>query len=187
MLKIPALLTLALVVSACGLQMTPPAGEQRPQKDNSLPDLGAAPELANNTWLNVPAPLRLAQLRGKVVLLEMWTFDCINCRNVLPSLIAWHTEYVASGLVIIGNHYPEFSREADLDNLKEAVRRLGIPYAVAQDNDGETWRAYHNQYWPTMYLVDKRGHLRYVHIGEGAYTETEAAIRSLLAEPAPQG
>jgi hypothetical protein len=85
-------------------------------------------------------------------------------------------------LVIIGNHYPEFSHEADLDNLKDAIQRLQIPYAVAQDNDGETWRAYHNRYWPTLYLIDKHGRIRYQHFGEGRYAETEAAIRALLEE-----
>ena len=83
---------------------------------------------------------------------------------------------------MIGNHYPEFSYEADLDNLKDAIIRLEIPYAVAQDNDGKTWRAYQNRYWPTLYLIDKRGHIRYEHIGEGNYAETEAAIRALLQE-----
>jgi hypothetical protein len=89
------------------------------------------------------------------------------------------------GLVIIGNHYPEFSYEADFDNLKQAIIDLDIPYAVAQDNDRATWRAYKNQYWPTLYLIDKRGHIRYVHIGEGAYEITEASIQTLLAENYP--
>lgn len=87
--------------------------------------------------------------------------------------------------MIIGNHYPEFSHEKDLDNLKNAVTELGIEYAVAQDNDGKTWRAYNNRYWPTMYLIDKAGNLRYVHIGEGGYADTEAAIQTLLAEIYP--
>ena len=95
----------------------------------------------------------------------------------------WHNTYSEQGLVIIGNHYPEFSHEADLENLKEAIERLEIPYAVAQDNDRETWAAYKNRYWPTLYLIDKQGRIRYTHIGEGAYAETEAAIQSLLAEP----
>ena len=85
---------------------------------------------------------------------------------------------------MIGNHFPEFSHEKDLDNLKQAVADLDIPYAIAQDNQGETWRAYNNRYWPTLYLIDKNGHLRYIHIGEGAYTDTETAIQALLAEPA---
>ena len=147
-----------------------------------LADLGLAPELSNTVWLNTDQPLRLAQLRGQVVLLEMWTFDCINCQHVLPSLIEWYGKYHAEGLEIIGNHFPEFEYEANLSNLKQAVIQLKIPYPVAQDNDGKTWNAYHNRYWPTLYLIDKQGNIRYEHIGEGSYSETEAAIRSLLAE-----
>lgn len=101
---------------------------------------------------------------------------------MIPSLRGWHNEYFDDGLVIIGNHYPEFSYEEDLDNLKEALVRLEIPYAVAQDNDGATWRAYRNQYWPTLYLIDKQGNIRYVHIGEGRYAETEENIKALLLE-----
>lgn len=104
---------------------------------------------------------------------------------MIPSLRGWHAAYAAQGLTIISNHYPEFSYERDLDNLREAVARLEVPYAVAQDNDGETWRAYRTRYWPTLYLIDKRGDLRYRHIGEGRYEETEAAIQALLAEPDP--
>jgi thiol-disulfide isomerase/thioredoxin len=151
----------------------------------SLPDLGPAPELTNETWLNVDAPLRLADLRGKVVIIDMWTFGCINCQHVIPSLKEWDEKYRSQGLVIIGNHYPEFSFEADLTNLKSAVADYGIKYAVAQDNDGATWKSYRNQYWPSLYLIDKNGHLRYTHIGEGNYKETEAAIQNLLAEKYP--
>jgi hypothetical protein len=97
----------------------------------------------------------------------------------------WHHKYKDEGLIIIGNHYPEFSYEEDLDNLKQAIIDLDIPYAVAQDNDRETWGAYKNRYWPTLYLIDKQGHIRYVHIGEGAYEITEAAIQTLLAESYP--
>ncbi|MGE5641447.1 MAG: redoxin domain-containing protein [Byssovorax cruenta] len=151
-------------------------------KTATLPDLGLAPELTNNTWLNVDMPLRLADLRGKVVIVEMWTFGCINCQHVIPSLKDWHSQYKDQGLVIIGNHFPEFSYESDLQNLKKAVAEDGIEYAVTQDNNGETWRAYKNQYWPTLYLIDKQGHIRYVHIGEGRYKETEENIKVLLAE-----
>lgn len=147
-----------------------------------LPDLGPAPELTNTTWLNVDSPLRIADLRGKVVMVEMWTFGCINCQNVMPSLKEWHAKYSDQGLVIIGNHFPEFDYEADLNNLKEAVARNEIEYAVAQDNNGDTWRAYKNHYWPALYLIDKQGHIRYVHIGEGRYKETEENIQALLAE-----
>ena len=148
----------------------------------SLPDLGIAPELTNDTWLNVDAPLRLANLRGKVVMIEMWTFGCINCKNVMPSLKEWHSKYADQGLVIIGNHYPEFSFEEDLDNLKNAVAEYGLEYPIAQDNDGVTWRAYKNRYWPALYLIDKQGHIRYVHFGEGRYSETEENIKALLEE-----
>lgn len=151
-------------------------------KTASLPDLGLAPELTNDTWLNVDAPLTLADLRGKVVLLEMWTFGCINCQHVIPALKEWHSKYKDQGLVIIGNHFPEFSYESDLQNLRQAIAKDGIEYAVAQDNNGDTWRAYQNQYWPTLYLIDKRGHIRYIHIGEGQYQETEQNIEALLAE-----
>lgn len=152
------------------------------QNSSSLPDLGPAPELTNTIWLNVDEPLRLADLHGRVVLLEMWTFGCINCRNVMPSLKEWHSRYKDQGLVIIGNHYPEFSFEADLENVKDAIERYEIEYPVAQDNEGATWQAYQNRYWPTLYLIDKQGHIRYVHIGEGRYQETEENIKALLAE-----
>lgn len=148
----------------------------------SLPDLGPAPELTNDTWLNVDAPLRLANLRGKVVIVEMWTFDCINCQHVMPALKEWHSQYKEAGLVIIGNHFPEFSYERDLENLKTAVVQNDIQYAVAQDNNGATWQAYKNIYWPALYLIDKQGRIRYIHIGEGNYKETEQNIQALLAE-----
>jgi thiol-disulfide isomerase/thioredoxin len=112
----------------------------------------------------------------------MWTFDCINCRHVTPSIEGWNQKYSRQGLVVIGNHYPEFSYEADLGHLKQSVSDLGITYAVAQDNQGDTWKAYNNAYWPTIYLIDKRGHIRYVHIGEGAYDVTEKAIQDLFTE-----
>jgi len=104
---------------------------------------------------------------------------------VIPSLRGFDEAYRDQGLVVIGNHYPEFDYEADLENLKDAVERLEIDYPVAQDNDGETWRAYNNRYWPTIYLIDKNGHIRYQHIGEGRYDEIEAAIVALLDEPYP--
>ena len=151
----------------------------------SLPDLGAAPELTNAIWLNTDSPLRLANLRGTVVALEMWTFDCINCRHVMPWLKSWYKTYKDQGFTIIGNHYPEFSFESDFNNLKSAVAHDEIEYPVAQDNDGVTWNAYHNIYWPALYLIDKRGHIHYVHFGEGAYNEIETNIKTLLAEAYP--
>ena len=101
---------------------------------------------------------------------------------MIPSLREWHTKYAEQGLVVIGNHFPEFDYERDLNNLKDAVQRLRVPYAVAQDNQGVTWEAYQTRYWPSLFLIDKHGHLRYTHIGEGAYGETEQAIQDLLKE-----
>lgn len=155
-----------------------PAAEEKP----AYPVIAAAPELGTDAWLNTDRPLRLANLRGRVVLLEMWTFDCINCRRVIPSLQRWSEEYGPQGLVVIGNHYPEFEHERSLENLREAVLRLEISYPITQDNEGVNWKAYQNAYWPTLYLIDKKGQIRYRHIGEGAYTETETAIQALLAE-----
>jgi thiol-disulfide isomerase/thioredoxin len=174
---------IALFLFGCASQNTA-QGQVQPDmsKPALLPDLGPAPELTNDTWLNVDSPLRLANLRGTVVIVEMWTFGCINCQNVMPSLKEWHAKYKDQGLVIIGNHFPEFSYEKDLANLKDAIAHDDIQYAVAQDNDGATWRAYKNHYWPALYLIDKKGHIRYVHIGEGRYKETEANIQALLAE-----
>ena len=101
---------------------------------------------------------------------------------MIPSLREWHDKYKNQGLVIIGNHFPEFAYEKELSNLQDAIVRFDIQYAVAQDNNGDTWRAYKNHYWPTLYLMDKQGHIRYIHIGEGGYATTEAAIQALLAE-----
>ena len=170
-----------LVLTGCGLATTPTPSSQAPRLA-SLPDRGEAPELTDQTWLNTPTPLHLSDLRGKVVLLEMWTFDCTNCRHTIPHLNAWYAKYAGQGLLIIGNHFPEFPYEADLVNLKKAVQDLGIKYPVIQDNAGATWNAYKNNYWPAIYLIDKFGHIRYIQIGEGAYDITEAAFKDLLAE-----
>src|SRR5574339_351905 len=130
---------MALFLFGCAPQTEVRSADSSMSMSASLPDLGLAPELTNEVWLNVDAPLRLADLRGRVVLLEMWTFGCINCQHVMPALKEWHAKYKDQGLVIIGNHYPEFSYEADLANLKNALARDDIQYAVAQDNDGATW------------------------------------------------
>lgn len=182
MRKLIPMLILAIILSSCSLNRTTTASDD---KNSDLALLGQAPELTNETWINAEQPLRLADLRGKVVLLEMWTFGCVNCQRVVPYLTSWHQEYADQGLVIIANHYPEFPYERDLDKLRDAVQGLGIEFPVTQDNQGETWRAYHSQYWPTVYLIDKQGLIRYRHIGEGSYRETEAAIRALLAEGTP--
>jgi thiol-disulfide isomerase/thioredoxin len=179
---------ISLLLFGCAPQQTHEVRTQTQPMDAampklaSLPDLGPAPELMNDTWLNVNAPLRLANLHGKVVIVEMWTFGRINCQHVMPSLKQWYATYKDQGLIIIGNHFPEFSYEADLANLKDAVAQNKIEYPVAQDNDGATWKAYRNNYWPALYLIDKQGHIRYVHIGEGSYKETEENIKALLSE-----
>ena len=178
------ILVAALIIILPGCSLLPAAEDSGPPPV-SLSDLGQAPELTNDIWLNTERPLRLEDLRGNVVLLEMWTFGCINCQHVIPTLKSWHQKYQDQGLVIIANHYPEFPHERELMNLRNAVKDLGINYPVALDNQGVTWQAYHNRYWPTLYLIDKQGLIRYRHIGEGGYQETEAAIRTLLAEGSP--
>ncbi len=182
MKKIILAVILITFLPGCSLN---PADEEPVSPPVNLSNLGQAPELTNEIWLNTEKPLRLENLQGNVVLLEMWTYGCINCQHVIPTLKSWHQEYQNQGLVIIANHYPEFPHERELENLRNAVKDLGIEYPVAQDNLGETWRAYHNQYWPTLYLIDKQGVIRYKHIGEGGYQKTEAAIQTLLAEGSP--
>ncbi len=145
-----------------------------------LPDYGQAPPLhADGAWIN-STPLTLAQLRGKVVLIDFWTYSCINCLRTLPHLKAWYAAYHPKGLVIIGVHTPEFAFEHVTSNVRAAVKRLGITYPVVQDNRYKTWDNYANQYWPAEYLVDKQGHVRHTNFGEGEYDQTEALIRRLL-------
>ena len=151
----------------------------------ALPDLGPAPPIANEVWLNVDQPPDLASLRGRVVLVEFWTFGCINCQRVIPAIREWHERYAGDDFAVVSVHYPEFSYEEDVENIRVAAARLGVDYPIAVDNDGATWRAYGQRFWPTLYLLDKRGHIRYKHIGEGAYAETEAVIQALMAEPDP--
>ena len=147
--------------------------------------LGKAPDFTDNQrWFNTPGgqPLTLAALRGKVVLVDFWTYTCINCIRTLPDVKAWYGRYRDGGLVVVGVHTPEFGFEKDAGNVAAAIRQNGLHYPVAQDNDYGTWNAYGNQYWPAKYLIDARGEVRYTHFGEGDYRKTEAAIRSLLAE-----
>ncbi|MBI4151252.1 thioredoxin family protein, partial [Candidatus Woesearchaeota archaeon] len=141
-----------------------------------------APELIPTGEFINTEPLTLAQLRGKVVLVDFWTYSCINCIRTLPYLKQWHDSYADAGLVILGVHTPEFAFEQDPENVRKAVNKFGITYPVMQDNDYRTWRAYKNQYWPRKYLVDIDGFIRYDHIGEGGYEETELAIQALLKE-----
>lgn len=132
-------------------------------------------------WLN-SEPLTLAGLRGKVVLVDFWTYTCINCIRTYPFLKLWHSRYADDGLVIIGVHSPEFDFEKDRDNVVRATRDDGIIWPVAMDNDFVTWRNYSNRFWPAKYLIDQTGEVRYTHFGEGRYAETEEKIRELLLE-----
>jgi len=160
-------------------------GNTREQaSSSSLEDFGPAPEVKGlSRWIN-SEPLTLKKLRGKVVLVDFWTYSCINCLRTLPHVKAWYRAYRARGLVVLGVHTPEFAFEHVPSNVEGAVHRLGIEYPVALDNDYGTWNAFQNQYWPAKYLIDRRGHLRYYHFGEGEYDTTEARIRSLLGESA---
>jgi thiol-disulfide isomerase/thioredoxin len=146
-----------------------------------------APEFAQIAgYINTPsnAPLTLTSLKGKVVLVDFWTYSCINCIRTLPHLNDWYQRYADKGFVIVGVHSPEFEFEKNYDNVKAAVQKLGIKFPVILDNNHSTWNAYGNMYWPRDYLVDTQGYIRHDHIGEGDYNTTESAIQSLLAEGA---
>ena len=160
-----------------------PLGDALPMPTASrLHDEGAAPGFTGATaWINSPA-LTIEQLRGKVVLVNFWTFECINCLHVLPYVKRWYATYKDSGLMVIGVHTPEFPRERERANVEREVKSLGIEYPVVMDNGYAIWRAYQNEYWPAAYFVDARGTVRFHHFGEGRYEDSEATIRSLLQE-----
>lgn len=150
--------------------------------ETRLPVLGTAPDFSQiTTWINSP-PLTLSELRGKVVLVDFWTYSCINCIRTLPYVTQWYEKNKDQGLVVVGVHTPEFSFEKEEINVKQAIIRHRIHYPVALDNDYGTWNAYNNHYWPAHYLIDAEGRIREVHFGEGSYEETERAIQTLLAE-----
>lgn len=152
-------------------------------KPGNLPALGSAPEFVGITkWLNVDKPLTMADLRGKVILIDFWTYTCINCIRTLPHVTAWYDKYRDQGFVVIGVHTPEFEFEKDTQNVTAAIKQFGIHYPVAQDNNYGTWNAYGNQYWPAEYLIDAKGNIRHTHFGEGQYEETETTIQQLLTE-----
>ena len=134
-------------------------------------------------WLNSKdKPLTISQLKGNVVLIDFWTYTCINCIQTLPYITKWYDRYKDKGFVVIGIHTPEFPFEKNTDNVQKAIKQYNIQYPVAQDNDYKTWNAYGNQYWPAFYLIDKKGTIRYQHFGEGDYDKTEAQIQHLLKE-----
>lgn len=160
---------LALVPAASALASMP-----------ALVDRGPAPEFTGiNNWLN-SAPLTMKDLKGKVVLVDFWTYSCINCLRTLPHVTKWHNKYKDQGLVVVGVHTPEFAFERSTSNVQTAARRFGVSYPIAQDNQYATWNAYRNQYWPASYLIDRNGRIQHQHFGEGGYEEMEAAIRTLL-------
>jgi thiol-disulfide isomerase/thioredoxin len=154
-------------------------------KAATAPDVsgqGEMPSLSGaSAWLNSPE-LTPQSLRGKVVLVDFWTFDCINCQHSIAHVNEWAKKYEKDGLVVIGVHTPEYPYERVIDNVRKSVARLGLNYPIAIDNDYAIWRAFDNQYWPAHYLVDAQGQIRYSHFGEGAYEEQEQVIRQLLDE-----
>lgn len=161
----------------------PAEGDSRKATKSDLPVYGVAPEFTGIThWLNTDTPLTMKELRGKVVLVDFWTYSCINCIRTLPFVTSWYEKYRDRGFVVVGVHTPEFEFEKKTANVENALRQYGIHYPVAQDNDFGTWRAYKNQYWPAHYLIDTEGRIREYHFGEGNYAETERAIQSLLDE-----
>jgi len=149
--------------------------------EGELPSLGSATE-----WLN-SQPLTAAGLRGKVVLIDFWTYTCINWLRTLPYVRAWAEKYRDQGLVVIGVHAPEFAFEKDVDNVRWAVKDMMVDYPVAIDDDHAIWRAFKNQFWPALYFVDARGHIRHHQFGEGAYEQSEMIIQQLLAEAGISG
>ncbi|MBD0369817.1 MAG: redoxin domain-containing protein [Pyrinomonadaceae bacterium] len=169
------------------LAQTPDAGEQaqaEAKRDVLIPAQRAvkAPALSEGIWIN-SEPMKLEDLRGRVVVLDFWTFGCYNCRNTLPTLKRWDASYREKGLTIVGVHSPEFDHEKEEQNVRREVRSLGIRYPVVTDNEYETWRAFGIKAWPTTVILDKKGRVRFIHIGEGMYGEMENAIEKLLAEP----
>jgi cytochrome c biogenesis protein CcdA/thiol-disulfide isomerase/thioredoxin len=176
--------SITATVTPSGPSFVPMADQVPTISASSLPVYGKAPDFADVTkWLNTPdgAALHLSQLRGKVVLIDFWTYSCINCLRSLPHVEAWYARYHKVGLDVIGVHTPEFDFEHVASNVESAIARLGVKYPVAMDNNYGTWNAWGNNSWPAEYLIDPNGNVRYGSIGEGDYGTTEGAIRALLA------
>ncbi len=189
---------MAVMLLACGSEV--PAAQSSDlagspdvaaEEDQAAPAPAVVPVIASSisdfvgtqAWIN-SEPTSIGELtaQGRTVLVDFWTYSCYNCVNVFPSLRAWHDAYDELGLTIVGVHTPEFKFEHDLGNVVAAVEEHGLEYAIVQDNDYATWRAFGNRHWPSLFLIDSDGRLRYRHIGEGAYAETEGAVRALLIE-----
>jgi thiol-disulfide isomerase/thioredoxin len=150
---------------------------------SNLPDDGPAPALVAKGWINTP-PLTAADLHGKVVLYDIWTYSCINCVRTFPYIRAWYDRYRVDGLIVVGVHSPEFDFEKVHSNVEAAVRHLDVTWPVALDDDMKIWNEFNNMYWPADYVADRDGHLRYSHFGEGDYANTENVLRQLLGVPA---
>jgi thiol-disulfide isomerase/thioredoxin len=187
-----AVIALAAVIYAVTMKMPAPASVSSNTSLNEpnatvtedmIPANGAkqAPELKEGEWIN-SEPLTLEKLKGRVVLVDFWTFGCYNCRNTLPALKKFDEKYREQGLTIIGVHTPEFDYEKETKNVRSNVNKLGIKYAVVTDNEYETWEAYNVHAWPSVFILDKQGRIRFKHVGEGRYDDQEQVIKILLAE-----
>ena len=155
--------------------------ELEPDRLLTAASAAKAPAFAEGSWINSDTLTR-EKLSGRVVLVEFWTFGCYNCRNTLPSLREWDAKYRDRGLTIVGVHTPETGSEYSIENVRREVPSLGIKYPVVTDNDYKTWKAYGVEAWPTIFVIDKQGRIRWLHVGEGRYEETESVIKTLLAE-----
>jgi thiol-disulfide isomerase/thioredoxin len=169
-----------VVAAAVSSLVSPPGQASATAGASRLPSLGKAPDFVEiSAWINSP-PLNLSQLKGRVVLVDFWTYSCINCIREIPYLNAWYAKYGRDGLTVVGVHTPEFQFERNYSNVLAAVKSLGIKYPVALDNNYSTWNVYGNEYWPSEYVIDQNGMIRHTQIGEGDYNETETVIRELL-------
>jgi len=171
---------IVIVFAAVSSLISPPGQVSGMAGASRLPDLGKAPNFVEiSAWIN-SSPLNLSQLRGRIVLVDFWTYSCINCVRTIPYLNAWFDKYGKDGLVVIGVHTPEFRFERNYSNVLAATKSLGINYPVALDNNYSTWNVYGNEYWPSEYIIDQNGYIRHMQIGEGDYNATESIIRELL-------
>ena len=171
---VPVFLAVAMAMAVACTATTGTVGKTGGRVGDQAPDFQG---IAN--WINSD-PLTMEELRGKVVLIDFWTYTCVNCIRTMPYLKRWHAKYADKGLIIVGVHSPEFEFEKLTPNVVDRANTFGLTYPIAQDNDFATWRAYSNRAWPAKYLVDKDGVVRYKHFGEGSYNETEQQIRELL-------
>lgn len=179
----PSLATMSAIALALMASTRPSSSEEIAKANSTIQIADAkttAPEFTGlGNWFNSP-PLTLSGLRGKIVLVNFWTYGCVNCVNTLPHVTQLYAKYKARGLVIVGIHTPEFPFEHSASNVQAALKRHGITYPVAQDNNSATWNAWRNQYWPAQYIVDRSGHIVYSHAGEGAYDDIDRTIDRLL-------